>query len=114
MDVDPSPNVAAAGRDYTGSYIEDSMSGDPLAASRERYSAVMTHRRPVLGYAEYAMRDGSTVRNLIMTLPLSSDGQAVDRLLGVFSPKSQWLAQQALRNLDSLAYQKPTRSHVVL
>jgi hypothetical protein len=32
----------------------------------------------------------------------------------VFRPRSEWLAQQALRNFDSLAYRKPVRSYIVL
>ncbi len=107
-------NVSAAGRDFTGRDITESMSGGVLTAALERFRATIAHRRPVLGYAEFATRDGSIVKNLILTLPLSSDGHAVDRLLSVFAPKSQWLAQQALRNLDSLLYCRPKQSHVVL
>jgi hypothetical protein len=109
-----SANVSAAGGDFTGKRLDTVMSGDLLAATLERYRAAVTSRRPVLGYAEYAMPDGSSVRNLLMTLPMSSDGVAIDRLLSVFRPRSEWLAQQSLRNFDSLAYQKPVRSHVVL
>jgi len=107
-------SVSAAGRDFTGRYLDATMSGDVLAAALERYRAAIAHRRPVLGYAEYKMADGSTIRNLLMALPLSSDGLVVDRILGVFGPRSDWLAQQALRNLDALASSKPKRSHVLL
>ncbi len=107
-------NVAAAGRDFTGRDIAESMPGDVLVAALERYRAAIAHRRPVLGVTEHTMRDGSTVKNLLIVLPLASDGHAVDRILGVFSPRSQWLAQQALRNLDDLSDRKPKRSHIVL
>ena len=107
-------NVAAAGRDFTGERLEAAMSGDLLAATLARYRAAVVHRRPVLGHTEYAMPDGSHIRNLLLTLPLSSDGRDVDRLLGIFHPRSERLAQQALRNRDILAYQRPVRSYVVL
>jgi hypothetical protein len=109
-----SANVSAAGRDFTGKRLDTAMLGDLLAATSERYCAAVTSRRPVVGYADYAMPDGSTIRNVLMTLPMSSDGVAVDRLLSVFRPRSEWLAQQALRNFDSLAYRKPVRSYIVL
>ncbi len=107
-------SASAVGRDFTGQELEAAMSGDVLVATLDRYRAAIAHRRPILAFAEYAMPDGSTVKNTIMTLPLSSDGQVVDRLLGVFSPQSEWLAQQSLRGYDSLAYRKPMRSYVVL
>lgn len=107
-------SVAAAGRDFTGKRLDEAMSPQMLNVTAERYRAAIVHRRPILGYAEYAMPDGSTIRNLIMSLPLASDGTTVDRILGVFSPKSDWLARQALRTQDALAYRKPTRSFVVL
>ena len=109
-----SANASAAGRDFTGKPLDVAMSGDLLAATLERYRAAVTSRRPVLGYAEYAMRDGSSIRNLLMTFPLSSDGVAVDRLFSVFRPKSEWLAQQSLRNADGLAHDRAVRRYVIL
>ena len=107
-------SAQAAGKDFTGKTVDQAMSGDVLTATLARYRAVIAHRRPVLGYSEYALADGSTIKNLLMTLPLSSDGIVVDRLLGVFSPKSNWHAEQSLRHLDAGAYRKPQRSHIVL
>ena len=107
-------SASAIGRDYTGQDLATAMSGDVLVATLDRYRAAITHQRPILASAEYAMPDGTSVKNLLMTLPLSSDGVGIDRLLGVFSPRSEWLAQQSLRGLDYLAYRKPARSYVIL
>ena len=106
---------AAVGDNYTGRYLDETMSGEVLAAALARYRAAIEHRRPVLAYAEYKMTlSGDQVRNLLMTLPLSSDGTVVDRLLGVYSPKSDWLARRALRNLDTAPYVSARRTQIVL
>jgi hypothetical protein len=90
------------------------MAGDVFTAAQARYRAAILHRRSVLGFAEYELQDGTKVKNLLIALPLSSDGQVVDRIFGAFSPRSEWLARQALRNLNTLAHYKTVRTHVVL
>ncbi len=107
-------SAAASGGDHTGKYLEETMPGEVLAAALARYRAAIAHRRPVLTYADYDMLGGERVRNRMMVFPLSSDGAVVDRLLGVFSPSSEWLAQRALRDLDTAPYLPPKRSQIVL
>ena len=107
-------SAAAVGGDYTGRYLDETMSGDVLEAALDRYRAATVQRRPVLGHADYVMVGGDRVRNLLMTLPLSTDGAIVDRLLGVYSPRSDWLSRRALRNLDTAPYVTVKRSHIVL
>ena len=106
-------SVSAAGRDFTGRMLHEAMTGFLLQAAENRYRAAIAYRRPILASSEYSMPDGSSIRNLIMAMPLSSDGDVVDRIIGVFSPKSDWLVRQALRTQDALAYRKPVRSLMV-
>ena len=107
-------SVAVAGRDFTGRRLDEAMSEPVLSLTEERYRTAIAQRRPVLACADYVMSDGSTIRNLIMAFPMSTDGIAVDRILGVFSPKSDLLARQTLRTLDHVVTRKPTRSLYVV
>ena len=107
-------SAAAVGADHTGKYLDETMPSDVLDAALGRYRAAIAHRRPVLTLSDYDMLGGERVRNRMMVLPLSSDGITVDRLLGVYGPSSNWLAQRALRDLDTAPYLPPKRSQIVL
>lgn len=71
------------GRDLTGVYVDQSSSPEHYAPAYARLSAVVETQQPVFGtyYPPTPHRDFIEYEHL--TLPLASDGEIVDMLLGV-------------------------------
>lgn len=105
--------TVAVGRNATGDHLNTTMTGDVVAGAITRYRRVLEARRPVLDVVRYETPEGSFT-NRLLTLPLSAETGAIDRLLGVYSPTSLRLAKQILRDLIAPAYANGLRSSAIL
>jgi len=103
----------AVGHNATGSNLDASATGDAVIAALRRYRAVLEARRPVLDVVFYETPD-ARFTNRLLTLPLSTERDAIDRLLGVYSPTSLSLAKEFLRALTPPANANTLRSRAIL
>ena len=106
--------TTAFGVDFTGRFLDEAIPEELLVTAREHWCAAVAHRRPVYAYAEYRFPDRPSIKNRILMLPLSSDGSIVDRILIVFSPKSERLAREAVFGLKPAFDSSARRSYVIL
>jgi len=104
----------AVGRNATGDHLDSTVTGDISAAALRRYRTVLEAGRPVLDVVHYKVPDEASFTNRLLTLLFSTKRDAIDRLLGVYSPTSLRLAKQTLRDLTSPAYVEALRSTVIL
>lgn len=74
--------VESYGREITGLHIDELDLDRIDRVVLTDLARVVTERRPSLAYRDYVRRDGRHMRYERLVLPLSSDGVAVDKLLG--------------------------------
>ena len=74
------------GREITGRSIEDIYSGPAAEYWRHELDKVTLNRQPAVGFHNFAWRGAPHLSVLWIRLPLSSDGQTVDMILGYDAP----------------------------
>ncbi len=85
------PSLATVfGQDYTGELLEDAMEDAMISNTIGFYEKVVTSSEPALEAASF-YSEGNEVRYRSIIIPLSSDGETVDYLMGttnykVFAP----------------------------
>jgi hypothetical protein len=77
-------NVAVAGREYTGSFIEDVFEPEDAARMTASCRAIVERREPHYWVNLAAVRGNPPVRYARLMVPLASDGVSVDMLMGLF------------------------------
>ncbi len=75
--------VEVLGRDATGTYWDELYTPEILVAMRRHPDWVMEHRRPLRSLGQAPNPDRSYLRSENLYLPLSSNGDDIDMLLGV-------------------------------
>lgn len=106
--------VAASGADFTGKYLDEALSGWMLETVLEQYRAVVLHRRPGYALAEFVQGRQKPVKNRRLALPLTSDGESVDRLLLVSRASAPWILQGDLLNIALTSDPEIVRSFTIL
>jgi hypothetical protein len=79
-------NVEIAGREHTGAFIEDIFAPDDAARVRETYREMVATKEPHYWLTTLTVRGNPPVRYARLMVPLASDGETVDMLMGVFRP----------------------------
>jgi hypothetical protein len=75
--------VELFGGDSTGSYLDETSSGDNLVNIHQRLSSIVETQRPVYGIRPVPRPNRDYIRYEHLTVPLAADGTTVDMLLGV-------------------------------
>lgn len=74
--------VAVLGRDYTGAHFDEMYQGATAATLREQYDWVVDHKEPVYDRLDASWMEKDYISYERLLLPLSSEGDKVDKLLG--------------------------------
>ena len=74
------------GGEITGKALEEVYPGEICAAWRRELDAVVEGRRPAVGVHSFAWRGASHLSTMWLRLPLASDGNEVDMILGYDAP----------------------------
>ena len=77
-------NVHIAGREHTGAFIEDVFEADDAARLQTAFRGIVESREPHYWLTSVAVRGNRPVHYARLMVPLASDGQNVDMLMGVF------------------------------
>jgi hypothetical protein len=77
-------NVRIAGREYTGAFIDDVFEAEDAARMGAAYREIVDRREPHYWVNQAAVRGNPPVRYSRLMVPLATDGQTVDMLMGVF------------------------------
>ncbi|HVO15913.1 MAG TPA: PAS domain-containing protein [Alphaproteobacteria bacterium] len=77
-------NVRIAGREYTGAFIDDVFDPEDAARMGAAYREIVERRKPHYWDNRAAVRGNPPVRYSRLMVPLATDGQTVDMLMGVF------------------------------
>ena len=78
--------VHIAGREYTGAFIEDVFEADDAVRLQAAYREIVETRQPHYWSTSIVVRGNPPVRYARLMVPLASDGDTVDILMGVFFP----------------------------
>ena len=104
----------SSGADYTGQYVDEALSGAVRDSVLQHYGTVVRDRRPAYAVAAYRLPGGETVKNSRLAVPLTLNGDAVDRLLLASRVISDWLLRGDLRNLERTHGHEAVRTFTVL
>ena len=74
------------GREITGRSLEEVYAGDEAGYWREQLDKVVAEARPLVGCQTVRSRPGAACSILWIRLPLASDGESVDMILGYDAP----------------------------
>lgn len=77
-------NVRFAGREFTGAFIEDVFEPADAARVHAAYRAIVETREPHSWLTSAAVRGNRPLRYSRLMVPLATDGETVDILMGVF------------------------------
>jgi hypothetical protein len=106
--------VIASGTDFTGRYVDEALSGWMRDTVVEQYRAVVSACRPGYAMAEFGRDGWQPTKNRRLALPLSSDGETVDRLLLVSRASAPWILQGDLLNLALASDPEIVRSFTLI
>ena len=87
--------VSLFGEDFTGRELHDAKSGKYADFLENLYSAAVQERTAISSRSSFIYRDLEPLKCDRIILPLSSDGQTVNKLL--FSTISNWNLKQIMR-----------------
>lgn len=82
--------TALMGRDSTGKYYDEIYDKGLLSSIYRSFEWIFEHRRPLRTYGEAFYADRNFYEYETLNLPLSSDGEVIDKILGglCFHPKN--------------------------
>jgi len=77
-------NVRIAGREYTGAFIDDVFEREDAARLHAAYRDIVERREPHYWVTQAAVRGNPPVNYARLMVPLATDGETVDMLMGLF------------------------------